>query len=86
MKKNGLFHVIIMLVVIAFAVAGCGGGAPAKPAESNDIKIGVVYELTGNTASFGTAANNGTKLAFKEINAAGGALIIKANRPNPPMR
>lgn len=49
-------------------VAGCGSSA------SKDIKIGVVYELTGNTASFGTAAANGAKLAFKEINANGGVL------------
>ena len=75
MKKSSLKFALALLVLVAFAVTGCGGGAPAaKPAESKDIKIGVVYELTGGTASFGTAANNGTKLAFKEINAAGGVL------------
>jgi branched-chain amino acid transport system substrate-binding protein len=72
MKKQ-VSLVLILLLSLAL-LAGCGGGAPAKPAESKDIKIGVVYELTGGTASFGTAANNGTKLAFKEINAAGGVL------------
>lgn len=60
--------VIVMVFIMAALVAGCGGGA------SNDIKIGVVYELTGGTASFGQAANNGAKLAFKEINAKGGVL------------
>ena len=90
MRKNNLFHVLVLLVVVAFAVTGCGGSStPAKPAESNDIKIGVVYELTGNTASFGTAANNGTKLAFKEINAAGGVLgkqitLITADNKGEP--
>ncbi len=74
MRKNNLLSVVALLVFVAFAVSGCGGGTAAKPAASNEIKIGVVYELTGNTASFGTAANNGTKLAFKEINAAGGVL------------
>ncbi len=59
---------IAMVFIMAALVAGCGGGA------SNDIKIGVVYELTGGTASFGQAANNGAKLAFKEINAKGGVL------------
>ncbi len=56
------------VALAAGLLAGCGNSA------SNDIKIGVVYELTGNTASFGTSANNGAKLAFKEINAKGGLL------------
>jgi len=64
-KWLSLFVVAILVVGL---VAGCGGSA------SKDIKIGVVYELTGNTASFGTAAANGAKLAFKEINANGGVL------------
>lgn len=89
MKKNALLYVLVVLVVAALTVAGCGGGAPAKPADAKDIKIGVVYELTGNTASFGTAANNGTKLAFKEINAAGGVLgkqitIVSADNKGEP--
>lgn len=89
MKKKSMFTVIALVVIIAFVVTGCGGGAPAKPTESKDIKIGVVYELTGGTASFGTAANNGTKLAFKEINAAGGVLgkqitIVSADNKGEP--
>ncbi len=56
------------ITLLAGLVAGCGGSS------SKDIKIGVVYELTGSTASFGTAASNGAKLAFKEINASGGVL------------
>jgi len=59
---------VTMITLVAGLVAGCGGSG------SKDIKIGVVYELTGNTASFGTAAANGAKLAFKEINANGGVL------------
>ena len=54
--------------LVAGLLTGCGSSA------SKDIKIGVVYELTGSTASFGTAAANGAKLAFKEINANGGVL------------
>ena len=90
MKKSALLYVLVVLVVAALTVAGCGGAStPAKPADSKDIKIGVVYELTGNTASFGTAANNGTKLAFKEINAAGGVLgkqitIVSADNKGEP--
>lgn len=64
-------------------LAGCGGS------DSKDIKVGVVYEMTGNTASFGTSAANGAKLAFKEINANGGVLgkqiqtVIADNKGEP---
>ncbi|HWR44752.1 ABC transporter substrate-binding protein [Sporomusa sp.] len=70
MSKIGLKMACLLtvLVMLAGLVTGCGDTA------SKDIKIGVVYELTGNTASFGTAAANGAKMAFKEINAKGGVL------------
>jgi len=73
----------IALVCIAGLLAGCGSSA------SKDIKIGMVYELTGNTASYGTSAANGAKLAFKEINAAGGVLgkqiqIVTADNKGEP--
>ena len=63
-----LGSLLAAFLLVAGLIAGCG-----KPA-SNDIKIGMVYELTGNTASYGTSAANGAKLAFKAINAGGGVL------------
>ncbi|BBB93003.1 MAG TPA: ABC transporter substrate-binding protein [Methylomusa anaerophila] len=74
---------VMMLTLVAGMIAGCGDTG------SKDIKIGVVYELTGNTASFGTAAANGTKLAIKEINAKGGVLgkqiqIVVADNKGEP--
>ncbi|HEY3426008.1 MAG TPA: ABC transporter substrate-binding protein, partial [Negativicutes bacterium] len=84
-KKLGLkmFSLLVVLTLVAGLVAGCGDSA------SKDIKIGVVYELTGNTASFGTAAANGAKMAFKEINAKGGVLgkqiqIVVADNKGEP--
>ncbi|TWH49051.1 ABC transporter substrate-binding protein [Sporomusa sp. KB1] len=85
MRKLGLKMscLLTMLVMLAGLVSGCSDTA------SKDLKIGVVYELTGNTASFGTAAANGAKLAFKEINAKGGVLgkqiqpIIADNKGEP---
>lgn len=61
-------YLVLILILISSLVSGCGNSA------SNDIKIGMVYELTGNTASYGTSAAKGAKLAFKEINASGGVL------------
>ncbi|MDF2634625.1 MAG: hypothetical protein K0R78_1499 [Pelosinus sp.] len=68
-KLNGKWlSLVVGASLVAGLLTGCGSSA------SKDIKIGVVYELTGSTASFGTAAANGAKLAFKEINANGGVL------------
>jgi branched-chain amino acid transport system substrate-binding protein len=69
MRKN--FRLAYSLLGIALAgilMAGCGG------ATAQNIKIGGVFELSGSTAQYGTAASNGMKLAFKEINAKGGVL------------
>lgn len=73
----------IASVMVASLVAGCGSKG------DKDIKIGMVYELTGNTASYGTSAANGAKLAFKEINASGGVLgkqikIVSADNKGEP--
>ena len=59
---------LLGVVLAASLIAGCGGG------DSKNIKIGGVFEMSGNTAAYGTAASNGMKLAFKEINAKGGVL------------
>ncbi|MHC1718693.1 MAG: ABC transporter substrate-binding protein [Acidaminococcaceae bacterium] len=73
----------IASILVASFVAGCGSKG------DKDIKIGMVYELTGNTASYGTSAANGAKLAFKEINASGGVLgkqiqIVSADNKGEP--
>ena len=73
----------IASVLVASLVAGCGSKG------DKDIKIGMVYELTGNTASYGTSAANGAKFAFKEINASGGVLgkqiqIVSADNKGEP--
>lgn len=77
-------YLLALLIGLAGLVAGCSDGAG-----KGDIKIGMVYELTGSTASYGTSAANGAKLAFKEVNAAGGVLgkqlqIITADNKGEP--
>jgi len=81
--KLKLVSLVVGSMLVTGLVSGCGGN------DSKDIKIGVVYELTGSTASFGTSAANGAKLAFKEINANGGVLgkqiqpIVADNKSEP---
>lgn len=79
---------IVMTVLFVGTLAGCGG-AGTSTGGSDGIKIGVVYELTGGTATFGNAAANGAKLAAKEINAKGGVLgkqiqlVVADNKSEP---
>ncbi|WP_312561160.1 ABC transporter substrate-binding protein [Anaerospora sp.] len=77
-------YLLVLLICMAGLAAGCSDSAG-----KGDIKIGMVYELTGSTASYGTSAANGAKLAFKEINANGGVLgkqlqIITADNKGEP--
>lgn len=82
-RNHKMITLILLLVFTTVLAGGCG------QSESKAIKIGVVYELTGGTASFGNAAANGAKLAFKEINAKGGVLgkqieaVIADNKSEP---
>jgi branched-chain amino acid transport system substrate-binding protein len=84
-KKSVLFiSLAIVLTMVTVLVAGCGGST-----ESKDIKIGGNFELTGGVATFGQASVNGAKLAFKQINAAGGVLgkqiaFVQADNKSEP--
>lgn len=77
------FALCLAVLFTAGLVAGCGG------ASSKDIKIGIVDELTGNNATFGTSAANGAKMAIKEANAKGGVLgkqiqaVVADNKSEP---
>ena len=70
MKKTSFKLVVLMMVMVFMtgALAGCSGIG------SNDIRIGVLNEMTGGNATFGTSAANGAKMAIKEANAKGGVL------------
>lgn len=69
--------------VMAGILAGCGSSS------SNDIRIGVLDELTGGNATMGTSAANGAKMAIKEANAKGGVLgkqlaaVVADNKSEP---
>lgn len=57
------------LLIFAFSIAltSCGK-------KSDDIRIGEYASLTGGTATFGQSMDQGIRLAFEEINEAGGLL------------
>lgn len=59
-------------LAIALCLTACGPGG--GPAASDTIKVGEFASLTGKEATFGQSSHNGTALAVKELNAAGGVL------------
>lgn len=58
----------LVLVLVISLLAGCG------KAESDKIKVGLDYELSGQVATYGQGLVEGIELAVKEINASGGVL------------
>jgi branched-chain amino acid transport system substrate-binding protein len=58
-----------LLSVGVIAVAACG-----KRGAGDEIPVGEYGSLTGGTATFGQSTNNAVKMAFDEINGAGGVL------------
>ncbi len=61
------------VAVSGVAIMGCGDDSDSG-ANSNEILIGHVASLTGDTATFGVSADEGIRLALDEVNAAGGVL------------
>ncbi|HWR09489.1 ABC transporter substrate-binding protein [Sporomusa sp.] len=74
---------VIVVLITAGMLAGCGGMS------SNDIKVGILNEMTGGNATMGTSSANGAKMAIKEANAKGGLLgkqiqaVIADNKSEP---
>ena len=73
-KWTSFAGLALSVVMMGSLFAGCG----AKT-DSNEIKIGGNFEMTGGIANFGNQTVNGIKLAFKEANDAGGVLGKKIN-------
>lgn len=75
----------MVVLLMAGVFAGCGSSAT----NSNGIQIGLLNEMTGGNATFGTSAANGAKLAIKEANAKGGVLgkqiyaVVADNKSEP---
>jgi branched-chain amino acid transport system substrate-binding protein len=76
MHKRFIATCWFCISTLLITLAGCsrndsGGGSGVS---SNEILIGHVASLTGDTATFGVSADEGIKLAMDEINAGGGVL------------
>lgn len=64
---SSLAKVCVILLILGSMLAGCSS-------QPKVLKIGAFYPLTGTNAAKGQLNKNGTELAIKDINAAGGVL------------
>ena len=67
MKKK-----LLMGLASVFVLAACGNGATTE--ESDTIKLGGNFELSGGASAYGTLMDEGIKMAVAEQNAADGLL------------
>lgn len=74
---------VLSAAVLALTLACC------SKAESNSVKIGGIFPLSGQVAVYGVECKNGVDLAIEEINAAGGingkpvVLVSEDDEGNP---
>ena len=68
-KKARLSALLVGGLMMCGIFTGCGEQSGGN---ADEIIVGSNFELTGNHAQYGSNANNGFKLAIKEINDAGG--------------
>ena len=67
-KKLRLASALLGVAMLGSVFAGCGNDKAA----SDEIKVVVNIEMTGNQANYGNAGLEGIRLAIKEANEAGG--------------
>ncbi len=71
---------MISVMALCFSMVACSeevatsetSGGSSSSSDSDVIKFGFVYPLTGSVPNIGAACKNGSQLAIDEINAAGG--------------
>ena len=79
-KKKLALAIGSSLIAMSVLVSGCSTGSDKK---ADTIKIGVVAELTGNNATYGTSITNGIKLAVQQLNDTGGLQVQIYCRQRP---
>ena len=82
--------ILAMTTIAASLMTGCGKDSKKEAAKnSSEIKVGALFELTGNVANYGKSTYNGVQMAFDEINAKGGIngkkiSLVKADNKSEP--
>jgi branched-chain amino acid transport system substrate-binding protein len=73
------------------SIAACERKGARSGGDTGDIRVGLYASLTGDGASFGQSSREGSELAVREINAAGGllggrkiTLLVEDDQSRPP--
>ncbi len=66
MVKSRILAVVVVFVMIAALIAGCG--------ESKTINLGAIQPISGQVSAYGTQTRDAINMAVEEINANGGVL------------
>ncbi|MCX5977403.1 MAG: ABC transporter substrate-binding protein [Coprothermobacterota bacterium] len=74
MIRRMIGRTVKLLGVLLLLLTAVSCSVPAPPTSSAPIKVGAIYNLTGAQAALDVPSANGTQLAVKQINAAGGVL------------
>jgi branched-chain amino acid transport system substrate-binding protein len=69
--KKGSYYVFSFITLLLILVSS-GCVTQEQPLSPENVKVGILYPLTGDSSGFGKDCVNGTLLAIEEINDAGG--------------
>ena len=73
-RHAGTSPVLASFIIAAFVLAACGGSTSTSKLPTGPVTMGVLSCFTGSLASLGAAMLQGSQVAMKGINDAGGIL------------
>lgn len=77
--KSSKIRIMAVVATTALALGACSSTSSSGEVAPKTVKIGGLFAMTGQYASYGEQQSNGVKLAFEQVNAAGGAGGSKLN-------
>ncbi len=72
MKRVRYGLLVVLTVIMAVLMGGCGGSQDAKSEADNALYVGVAGPFSGDGAEYGAMWKKGLEIAAEEINAKGG--------------
>lgn len=69
MKSTKFFAVLLVVVIVAAALVGCGATGDKDATTGTKVKIGFAAPLTGDNALYGLSMRNAASIAIEELNA-----------------
>lgn len=88
MKMRKKLAIILVVMLLATSLAGCGGGAGEEGDSAETFKVGAIYPLSGDKALLGSQCLAAVKIAVDLVNENGGVQgrqveLTQADAPDP---